>query len=31
MCYYFDDENRFWDRDIEFGDILLDDKLCKEK
>ena len=26
MCYYFDDMIRFWDRDIEFRDILLDKK-----
>ena len=26
MCYYFDDIIRFWDRDIEFKDILLDEK-----
>ena len=26
MCYYFDDITRFWDRDIEFRDILLDEK-----
>ena len=31
MCYYFDDIIRFWDRDINFSDILLDGKLCKEK
>ena len=26
MCYDFDDIIRFWDRDIEFRDILLDQK-----
>ena len=27
-CYYFDDIiTRFWDRDIDFSDILLDEKL----
>ena len=25
-CYYFDDIIRFWDRDIEFKDILLEEK-----
>ena len=30
-CYYFDDIISFWDRDIEFSDILLDEKLYKEK
>ena len=30
-CWYFDDIIRFWDRDINFSDILLDQKLCKEK
>ena len=25
-CYYFDYIVRFWDRDIEFKDILLDEK-----
>ena len=29
--YYFDDIIRFWDRDIDFSDILLDEKLYKEK
>ena len=29
MCYYFDDIIRFWGRDIEFMDILLDEKLCE--
>ena len=29
-CYYFDDIIRFWDRDIDFSDILLDEKLYKE-
>ena len=29
-CYYFDDIIRFWDRDIEFSDILLDKKLYKK-
>ena len=28
--YYFDDLIRFWDRDIEFSDILLDEKLYKK-
>ena len=26
-CYYFKDVIRFWDRDIDFNDILLDEKL----
>ena len=26
MCYYFDDIIIFWDRDINFSDILLDKK-----
>ena len=26
-CYYFDDIIRFWNRDIDFSDILLDEKL----
>ena len=30
-CYYFDDIIRFWDRDINFSDISLDEKLYKEK
>ena len=30
-CYYFDDIIRFWDRDIDFSDILLYEKLYKEK
>ena len=30
-CYYFDDIIRFWNRDIDFSDILLDEKLYKEK
>ena len=30
-CYYFDDIIRFWDRDIDFNDILLSKKLYKEK
>ena len=30
-CYYFDDIIRFWDRDIDFSDILLKEKLCIEK
>ena len=30
-CYYFDDIIRFWDRDIDFIDILLDEKLYQEK
>ena len=30
-CYYFDGRIRFWDRDIEFSDILLYKKLYKEK
>ena len=29
-CYYFDDIIIFWDRDIDFSDNLLDEKLCKE-
>ena len=31
MCYYFDDIIRFWDRDLDFNDTLLDEKLYKEK
>ena len=31
MCYYFDDIIRFWNRDIDFSDTLLDEKLCKKK
>ena len=30
MCYYLDDIIRFWNRDIDFSDILLDEKLYKE-
>ena len=30
-CYYFDDTMRVWDRDIRFSDILLDEKLYKDK
>ena len=30
-CYYFDDIIRLWDRDIDFSDVLFDEKLCKEK
>ena len=30
-CDYFDDIIKFWDRDIGFSDILLDEKLYKEK
>ena len=30
-CYYFDDIIRFWDGDIDFSDILLDENLYKEK
>ena len=26
-CYYFEDIIRFWDKDIEFSDTLLDEKL----
>ena len=29
-CYYFDDIIRFWDRDIDFSNILSDEKLYKE-
>ena len=29
-CYYFDDIIRFWNRDIDFSDILLDETLYKE-
>ena len=29
-CYYFDDIYRFWDRDVNFSDILLVEKLYKE-
>ena len=28
-CYYFEDIMRVWDRDIDFSDILLDEKLYK--
>ena len=31
ICYYFDDTIRFWNRDIDFSDILYDDKLYKKK
>ena len=31
MCYYFDDIIRFWDKDINFSNILLDEKIYKEK
>ena len=31
MCCYFDDIIRFWDRDLDFNDTLLDEKLYKEK
>ena len=30
-CHYFDDIIRFWDRNIDFRDILLAEKLYKEK
>ena len=30
-CYYSGDIIRLWDRDIDFNDILLDEKLYKEK
>ena len=30
MCYYFADVIRFWNRDIDFSDILFE-KLYKEK
>ena len=30
-CYCFDDIIRFWDREIDFLDILLDEKLYKDK
>ena len=30
-CYYFDDIIRFWNRGIDFSDILLDEKLYKGK
>ena len=30
-CCYFDDIIRFWDRDIDFSDILLEKKLDNEK
>ena len=30
-CYYFDDISRFWDTNINFSDILLHEKLYKEK
>ena len=29
-CYYFNYIIRLWDRDIDFSDILLDEKLYKE-
>ena len=29
--FYFDDKIKFWDTDIDFIDILLDEKLYKEK
>ena len=28
-CYYFEDIMRVWDRDTDFSDILLDEKLYK--
>ena len=31
QVYYFDDIIRFWDRDCDFSDVLLDKKLYKEK
>ena len=31
VWYYFDDIIRFWDRDIDSSNILLDKKLYKEK
>ena len=31
MCCYFDDIITFWDRDLDFNDTLLDEKLYKEK
>ena len=31
MCCYFDDIIRFWDRDLDFNDTLLNEKLYKEK
>ena len=31
MCYYFDGIIRFWYRNVSFCDILLDEKLYKEK
>ena len=30
-CYYVDDIKRFRDRDVNFSDFLLDEKLYKEK
>ena len=30
-CYYFDDVIRLWDRDINFSDIFLEEKLHKER
>ena len=30
-CYYFDNIIRLWDTDIEFSDILLDERLYEEK
>ena len=30
MCNYFDDIIRFWDRNIDFDDILLDEELYKK-
>ena len=29
-CYYFDDIIRFWDRDLNFSDILLEKNIYKE-
>ena len=30
-CYCFDDIIRFWDREIDFSDILLDENYIKTK
>ena len=31
MCCHFDDIIRFWDKDLDFNDTLLDKKVYKEK
>ena len=30
-CYYFDEIMRAWDRDIDFSDILLNEKITKNR